>query len=181
MIRKRSAGSAIRSVLAALLFVIALVTPVLTATAANADAPNCDTVLARIDAHNTERDRYDSEVAALNAAGGGQPWQVAKYNSWEAQLNSDAAALNAEKESCFPSAKTNQEYADQANNLGYTQRIPAQQAPFDSHGEAAYSNGDKYITPDNTSHNVTNGWKMFDRKGRRIGTYNWDLTTKVGK
>ncbi|MFF0611749.1 hypothetical protein ACFYUD_24110 [Nocardia tengchongensis] len=171
----------IRCVLTAILVGVALVAVALTGAYASADAPNCATLQARIDTHNADRDRYDSEVAALNAAGGGEPWQVAKYNSWKARIDAEAAALNAEKETCFPSPKTNEEYAAQANNLGYKQRIPAQQAPFDSHGEAVYSNGDKYITRDNTSHNVSNGWKMFDRKGRRIGTYNWDLSTKVGK
>ncbi|MGW4352162.1 hypothetical protein ACWELJ_08715 [Nocardia sp. NPDC004582] len=167
--------------LAAVSVGIAVVAGVLTGADAMADAPDCATVKARIETHNGERDRYEAEVAALNAAGGGEAWQVAKYESWKDRIDAEAAALNAEKESCFPTQKTKEEYAAQANNLGYTQRIPAQQAPFNSHGEAVYSNGDKYITPDNTSHNVTNGWKMFDRKGRRVGTYNWDLSTKVGK
>ncbi|EFF0799042.1 TPA: hypothetical protein RY436_003478 [Escherichia albertii] len=31
--------------------------------------------------------------------------------------------------------------------------------------------GKNHITPDVDSHNVTNGWKIFDRKGNRTGTY----------
>lgn len=32
-----------------------------------------------------------------------------------------------------------------------------------------------YITPDFDSHNITNGWKLFDKKGNRNGTYTSDL------
>jgi hypothetical protein len=77
------------------------------------------------------------------------------------------------------SPKTRQEIAAQANKLGYNKRIPAQKAPFDSHGQVVYSDGDNYITPDVDSHNVTNGWKMFNRRGQRVGTYDWDLTTRM--
>ena len=38
-----------------------------------------------------------------------------------------------------------------------------------------FFNGKNYITRDNTSHNVTDGWKMFNRRGQRIGTYDPDL------
>ncbi|BAT34201.1 hypothetical protein D9M08_09670 [Escherichia albertii] len=31
--------------------------------------------------------------------------------------------------------------------------------------------GKNHIIPDVDSHNVTNGWKIFDRKGNRTGTY----------
>jgi hypothetical protein len=66
-----------------------------------------------------------------------------------------------------------------ANALGYSSRIPPQKAPFDSHGQPVFSNGKNYISPDVDSHNVTNGWKMFDRKGRRIGTYNSDFSERI--
>ncbi|UJW28739.1 toxin C-terminal domain-containing protein [Saccharothrix sp. AJ9571] len=65
--------------------------------------------------------------------------------------------------------------ADRAAKLGFTKRIPAQKAPFDSHGQVVYSNGKYYITPDVDGHNVTNGWKVFNRRGQRIGTYDSDL------
>jgi hypothetical protein len=65
---------------------------------------------------------------------------------------------------------------DRADALGYTTRIPAQKAPFDSHGQKVFSNGKSYITPDIDSHNVTNGWKMFNRRGMRIGTYDSELS-----
>ncbi|MEU0649507.1 transposase family protein [Streptomyces umbrinus] len=32
--------------------------------------------------------------------------------------------------------------------LGCRTRIPAQKAPFDSHGQVVFSNGKNYITPD---------------------------------
>jgi Novel toxin 21 len=56
----------------------------------------------------------------------------------------------------------------------YNARIPAQRAPFNSHGQEVFYNGKSYITPDIDQHNVV-GWKMFDRTGRRIGTYDLDL------
>lgn len=64
---------------------------------------------------------------------------------------------------------------DRAAALGYTTRIPAQKAPFDSHGQEVFTNGKTYITLDVDGHNVTNGWKMFSRRGARIGTYDSEL------
>ncbi|SFC82475.1 RHS repeat-associated core domain-containing protein [Streptomyces aidingensis] len=68
-----------------------------------------------------------------------------------------------------------QSTADRARELGYPRRIPPQRAPFDSHGQPVFTNGKRYITPDIDGHNVSNGWKVFDRKGRRIGTYDANL------
>ncbi|MGX3067153.1 hemagglutinin repeat-containing protein [Ursidibacter arcticus] len=69
----------------------------------------------------------------------------------------------------------NKDTVEPANKLGYKQRIPPQKAPFNSHGQPVYWNGKNYITPDIDSHNVSDGWKMFDRKGNRLGTYDKDL------
>ena len=62
-----------------------------------------------------------------------------------------------------------------AEKLGYGHRIPPQKAPFNSHGQDVYWNGKNYITPDVDGHNVSNGWKIFDRRGNRLGTYDKDL------
>ncbi|CFR02078.1 hemagglutinin/adhesin repeat-containing protein [Yersinia frederiksenii] len=67
------------------------------------------------------------------------------------------------------------EAQEAAKNLGFDRRISPQKAPFNSHGQPVYFDGKNYITPDVDSHNVTNGWKMFDRKGERIGTYDSNL------
>ncbi|PRY28230.1 polymorphic toxin-type HINT domain-containing protein [Pseudosporangium ferrugineum] len=64
---------------------------------------------------------------------------------------------------------------DRAAALGYKSRIPAQRAPFNSHGQVVFSDGKNYITPDVDGHNVSDGWKMFNRRGQRIGTYDADL------
>ncbi|WP_162556187.1 hemagglutinin repeat-containing protein [Pseudomonas sp. 31-12] len=66
-------------------------------------------------------------------------------------------------------------FKEAAAELGYDRRIPPQKAPFDSHGQPVFFNGKEYITPDVDGHNVTGGWKVFDRKGRRVGTYDADL------
>ncbi|AVG41410.1 toxin C-terminal domain-containing protein [Achromobacter insolitus] len=36
-------------------------------------------------------------------------------------------------------------------------------------------NGKQYITRDIDAHNVSGGWKIFDRRGNRVGTYDKDL------
>ncbi|WP_412548601.1 toxin C-terminal domain-containing protein [Pseudomonas sp. MWU13-2105] len=64
---------------------------------------------------------------------------------------------------------------DAAADLGYSQRIPPQKAPFDSHGQSVFYNGKQYITPDIDGHNVSDGWKVFDKKGNRLGTYDKNL------
>lgn len=77
-------------------------------------------------------------------------------------------------------SKTNKETAEQAAILGYPKRVPPQKAPFNSHGMPVYSNGKEYLTPDRDSHNVTDDWKILDRRGQRMGTWNWDLTERIG-
>lgn len=65
--------------------------------------------------------------------------------------------------------------ADRAADLGYTKAIKSNKTDIDSHGQDVYYDGKTYISPDVDGHNVTNGWKMFDRRGRRVGTYDSDL------
>ncbi|MFF9103735.1 toxin C-terminal domain-containing protein [Streptomyces rubrogriseus] len=65
--------------------------------------------------------------------------------------------------------------ADRAAELGYKRRISPQKAPVHSHGQEVFFNGKNYITPDVDGHNVSDGWKMFNKKGQRIGTYDADL------
>ncbi|MCP3820476.1 polymorphic toxin-type HINT domain-containing protein [Streptomyces sp. A3M-1-3] len=64
---------------------------------------------------------------------------------------------------------------DRAGALGYGRRIAPQKAPFNSHGQDVFFNGKNYITPDVDGHNVSGGWKVFSRRGDRIGTYDADL------
>jgi len=72
------------------------------------------------------------------------------------------------------------EAQEAAGKLGFDRRIPAPKAPFNSHGQPVFFDGKMYITPDVDSHNVTNGWKVFDRKGKRLGTYDSDLNKVKG-
>ncbi|KAA6043346.1 filamentous hemagglutinin N-terminal domain-containing protein [Pantoea sp. Bo_7] len=67
------------------------------------------------------------------------------------------------------------EAQEAAGKLGFDRKIPAQKSPFNSHGQPVFYDGKNYITPDVDSHNVTNGWKMFNKKGKRIGTYDSEL------
>ncbi|PRB62945.1 toxin C-terminal domain-containing protein [Erwinia billingiae] len=53
--------------------------------------------------------------------------------------------------------------------------MSAPKAPFNYHGQPVFFDGETYIIPDVDSHNVTSGWKIFDRRGKRMGTYDNDL------
>ena len=68
---------------------------------------------------------------------------------------------------------------DRAKNLGYGQRIPPQKASFNSHGQPVFYNGKNYITPDIDGHNTLNGWKMYNKKNQRSGTWNSDLSVRI--
>jgi hypothetical protein len=62
----------------------------------------------------------------------------------------------------------------EAAELGYRTRFPPQSAPFDSHGQSVFFDEKNYITRDVDAH-VGGIWKMFNRKGERIGTYDAEL------
>ncbi|WP_100348677.1 toxin C-terminal domain-containing protein [Luteimicrobium subarcticum] len=64
---------------------------------------------------------------------------------------------------------------ERRTTLGYAQRIPPQRAPFDSHGQDVFSNGKRYITRDIDGHNTSNCWKVFNKQGERIGTFDSEL------
>ena len=68
---------------------------------------------------------------------------------------------------------------DFADSLGYSQRRRPRQLPFNSHGQDAFWNGRQYITRDVDSHRG-GFWKVFDRRGNRVGTFNRDLTERIG-
>ncbi len=72
------------------------------------------------------------------------------------------------------------EAREAAKQLGYSDRTPPQRVPGRvTHGQPAFSNGRQYISPDVDGHRG-GVWKMFDRSWRRVGTYNADLSVKVG-
>lgn len=81
-----------------------------------------------------------------------------------------------EKQEFLPGNKHDQEVAV---NLGYDKRIPPHKAPFASHGKPVYTDGKNYITRDRDGHRG-GYWKMMNRNGDRIGTYNIDMTEKIG-
>lgn len=52
--------------------------------------------------------------------------------------------------------------------------------PFNSHGQSVYKRSqDRFISPDVDQHRG-GVWKMFDGRGRRLGTYNADLSQRIG-
>lgn len=75
---------------------------------------------------------------------------------------------------------TTSQAADLAKWLGYGQRV--KDAPFNSMGQAVFTNGRYFISLDVTMHAGAEAtWKLFSRRGQRIGTYNFDLTTRLGQ
>jgi hypothetical protein len=72
---------------------------------------------------------------------------------------------------------TNKLAREKAAQLGYQE---AKGAPFDSRQQLTFKMGNRWITPDVDGHSGSQTWKVFDGS-RRVGTYNIDLTTKLGK
>ncbi len=67
---------------------------------------------------------------------------------------------------------TNKEAREAAKKLGFDKEV--KNPPFNSHGELVFTNGKLYITPDREAHNVSKGWKMYQKK-IRLGTYDKNL------
>jgi putative RNase toxin 21 of polymorphic toxin system len=64
-----------------------------------------------------------------------------------------------------------------AERLGFNRVV--KDAPFNSHGQKVYTDGSRYITRDVDSHSG-GVWKMFDRRGNRLGTFDANLN-RIGK
>lgn len=61
---------------------------------------------------------------------------------------------------------------EKASDLGYKNRV--KDPPFNPHGQPVYTNGNDYITPDVDKHKGGE-WKIFDRHGNRVGTFDGNL------
>lgn len=64
-----------------------------------------------------------------------------------------------------------------AERVGYNNEV--KDPPFNSHGQKVFTNGKNYITRDIDQHRG-GFWKMFDRSGKRLGTYDVTLTRRIG-
>jgi len=73
---------------------------------------------------------------------------------------------------------TNKIARDKAKQLGYAE---ARGAPFNSRNQLTFRSGRHWITPDVDGHTGYQTWKVFDSGGNRLGTYNTDLTVRLGK
>ncbi len=67
--------------------------------------------------------------------------------------------------------KNTKEATVAANKLGFTK---TKNFKFNSHGQAVFKRGNRFITPDIDGHNG-GVWKVFDRRGNRIGTADKNL------
>ncbi len=74
-----------------------------------------------------------------------------------------------------PARLTNNQAKDLAEYLGY-RRVRG--APFSSHGQSVFWNGKNYITQDIDS--LGGVWKMFNRAGERLGTFDELLLIRIG-
>jgi hypothetical protein len=70
----------------------------------------------------------------------------------------------------------NQQAEEDAAKLGYKK---AKNPPFNSHNKPAFKKGERWITEDRDSHKGGR-WKMFDSKGKRLGTFDGRLEKKIG-
>lgn len=75
-----------------------------------------------------------------------------------------------------PKFMANSEASVAASKLGYTKQLPPQ--PW-SKNQPVFQKGTRYITQDVTAHKG-GIWKMFDKKGNRLGTYDKNLR-RIGK
>ena len=89
-----------------------------------------------------------------------------------AQTASDAARSGARRSAPL----TRAEARDLAQRLGFK---PVKDTPFNAHGQPAFRQGNRYISPDRDVHSGGT-WKLFDNRGNRLGTYNESLTIRVG-
>jgi hypothetical protein len=74
---------------------------------------------------------------------------------------------------------TNAEARAQAKNLEYNRVV--KDPPFNSHGRLVFTNGKDLISADRDLHQGVRAWKVFDRSGNRIGTWDWNLQHLLGK
>jgi uncharacterized protein RhaS with RHS repeats len=72
---------------------------------------------------------------------------------------------------------TTSQASDLARYIGFTKRVKAPH--FNSKGQAVFTDGRVFITQDVTSHKG-GVWKVIDRKGNRLGTYDALLTKRIG-
>jgi hypothetical protein len=72
---------------------------------------------------------------------------------------------------------TNKLARQKAKVLGFKD---ATNPPFNSRNQPVFKLGNKWITPDVDGHSGVRTWKMFSTSGTRLGTYNFDLTIRIG-
>lgn len=75
-----------------------------------------------------------------------------------------------------PERMTNREAREAASDLGFKE---VKGSPVKSHGQLVFQRGNSYISPDVDAHSGGT-WKMFDRLGNRVGTFNEDLSLRIG-
>ena len=65
----------------------------------------------------------------------------------------------------------------EAKQLGFKE---TKNPPFNSKGQPAFRSGERWISADQNGYNG-GVWKLFDKLGNRLGTYNKELTIRLGK
>lgn len=107
----------------------------------------------------------------------GAYWAYTAYTTYDDVKNGDyvSAAIGITPVGKIGKAgklfKTTKDATNAATKFGYKK---VNDYPFNSHGQAVYKKGNKYISPDADGH-IGGVWKMFDGKGNRLGTYDENL------
>jgi len=109
--------------------------------------------------------------------GGSEGWERTK-NIGKSALTSFAYSFGFKivRKVAKPIFKTTKEATIAAKKMGYQKT----NVNWASKNQTVYKKGNKYISRDATGHKG-GAWKVFDKKGNRVGTYNSDLTNKVDK
>jgi RHS repeat-associated protein len=112
----------------------------------------------------------EAEVFMSRAPSGGRP--AVPGDNWNPDVVSQRASINGMAKNGPLAARV----------LGYDRRVAPDRLPFNSHGQPGYFDGRTYITPDvgsggsgSVDSHIGGSWKMFDRSGNRLGTYDMNL------
>jgi len=126
------------------------------------------TAIALIASHN--KDKHKAKMSSSSGLGGQN-----NNNGLSQEDDPDDKKQQRDEARNNHCPLTNKEARQKAKELGYKED---KNPPFDTHKKPAFRNGNDWISPDRDGHNG-GVWKRFT-KGYRDGTYNINLTKKIG-
>ncbi|HEV7596484.1 MAG TPA: RHS repeat-associated core domain-containing protein [Gemmatimonadaceae bacterium] len=135
-----------------------------------------DLYVRALDAFNDVADLFVGAKSAITAAG----LNPASHSAISRVMAAASLIAGVGGDAERVAAKlSNKQAADLAMHLGFGGRV--KDAPFDSHGQAVFTNGKRFITQDVDMHLGPKAtWKMFNSNGQRVGTYDALLKNRLG-